>query len=233
MNELLQSFDRLAELEDAPLDERMLSFLLVVLVSLVCSIYVAYLYRRFYATRETGTEIYRSFVLLGPSITAIFICIQFSLPLSLGLLGALSIVRFRTPIKEPEEIGYLMVLIAVSLACATFNFGFVGGILIVSLVGAWLQDLLWNRPGQSRGPGLLLLTVSESDFDAKHDELLELFESELPKGKLESLTKSDNGVALAYSFRDTDAAALVRLPAQVKSIVEPTYYSVSHRSRGV
>ena len=36
--------------------------------------------------------------------------------MSLGLLGALSIVRFRTPIKEPEEIGFLMVVIATSLA---------------------------------------------------------------------------------------------------------------------
>ncbi len=41
---------------------------------------------------------------MGLSITAIFICIQFSLPLSLGLLGALSIVRFRTPVKELRAI---------------------------------------------------------------------------------------------------------------------------------
>ena len=42
-------------------------------------------------------------LLIGPSVTLLFICVQLSLPLSLGLLGALSIVRFRVPIKEPEE----------------------------------------------------------------------------------------------------------------------------------
>ena len=38
-----------------------------------------------------------------------------SLALSLGLVGALSIVRFRTPIKEPEELAYLFISIAMGL----------------------------------------------------------------------------------------------------------------------
>src|SRR5215210_5962426 len=81
-----------------------LSLLLV--VSLASAFLVSWLYVRFYGGRATGSEIHRAFPLLGVSITAIFISVQFSLALSLGLLGALSIVRFRTPIKEPEEIAF-------------------------------------------------------------------------------------------------------------------------------
>jgi hypothetical protein len=77
----------------------LIPFLGVMLISLFSAFFVAFLYVRFYKNRSTGSLIYRAFPLLGMSITAIFICIQFSLPLSLGLLGALSIVRFRTPIK--------------------------------------------------------------------------------------------------------------------------------------
>lgn len=73
------------------------AFVFALLVSLLVSSGLAYLYRLFYDDRATGSQVHRSFVLLGPSITALFIAIQFSLPLSLGLLGALSIVRFRTP----------------------------------------------------------------------------------------------------------------------------------------
>ena len=79
-----------------------LSFLMVMGISLLCSLFISYLYVKFYKSRATGSQVHRAFPLLGLSVTAIFICIQFSLPLSLGLLGALSIVRFRTPIKEPE-----------------------------------------------------------------------------------------------------------------------------------
>jgi len=94
-------------------------FVFVMVVALVSSIFIAHLYRYFYSGRSAGSQIHRAFPLLGISVTAIFVTIQFSLPLSLGLLGALSIVRFRTPIKEPEEIGFLMLMMFDELARRT------------------------------------------------------------------------------------------------------------------
>jgi uncharacterized membrane protein YhiD involved in acid resistance len=55
------------------------------------------------------------FLLLVPSMIVIITIIKSSIALSLGLVGALSIVRFRTPIKEPEELLYIFVAIAVGL----------------------------------------------------------------------------------------------------------------------
>ena len=46
----------------------------------------------------------------------IILIVKSSLALSLGLIGALSIVRFRTPIKEPEELVYLFFIIGIGLA---------------------------------------------------------------------------------------------------------------------
>jgi hypothetical protein len=55
------------------------------------------------------------FLLLIPAMIIIITIIKSSIALSLGLVGALSIVRFRTPIKEPEELLYIFVAIAVGL----------------------------------------------------------------------------------------------------------------------
>jgi len=55
------------------------------------------------------------FLLLVPSMIIIITIIKSSIALSLGLVGALSIVRFRTPIKEPEELLYIFVAIAIGL----------------------------------------------------------------------------------------------------------------------
>ena len=55
------------------------------------------------------------FLLLIPSMILIISVIKSSIALSLGLVGALSIVRFRTPIKEPEELLYIFVAIAIGL----------------------------------------------------------------------------------------------------------------------
>ena len=135
-----------------------LAFLLLMVISLVCSLFIAYLYVHFYSSRATGSQVHRSFPLLGISITAIFIAIQFSLPLSLGLLGALSIVRFRTPIKEPEEIGFIMLVIATSLAVATFKLAFVGIILAVALIANFGQ-ILTKRFTGATGDGTIVISL--------------------------------------------------------------------------
>ena len=56
------------------------------------------------------------FPLLSVGTTIIIAVVKSSLALSLGLVGALSIVRFRTPIKEPEELTYIFLCIAIGLA---------------------------------------------------------------------------------------------------------------------
>ncbi len=55
------------------------------------------------------------FLMLIPGMILIITIIKSSIALSLGLVGALSIVRFRTPIKEPEELLYIFIAIAVGL----------------------------------------------------------------------------------------------------------------------
>ena len=57
-----------------------------------------------------------TFIPLAIITTLVITVIKFSLALSLGLVGALSIVRFRAAIKEPEELVYLFFAIAVGLA---------------------------------------------------------------------------------------------------------------------
>jgi len=127
--------------------------LVVVLgVSLGSSMFISYLYVVFFKSRATGSEIHRAFPLIGIAVTATFVSVQFSLPLSLGLLGALSIVRFRTPVKEPEEIGFVLLVIATSLAAATFNMVFLSIVLVVATVATLLLQVGALMGAQASGP---------------------------------------------------------------------------------
>ena len=148
MGEIRDILRRFHEIEIQDLDDvGMKAIVLILAISFAASTVLFVSYQLWFERRSTGTDIHRSFLLIGPAVTAIFLCLQFSLPLSLGLLGALSIVRFRTPIKEPEEIGFLMVLIASSLCCATLNIRFLGallgtmllGLLFLQFVGRWAK----------------------------------------------------------------------------------------------
>lgn len=209
-----------------------LPFLAVLALSLICAFFVAFLYRQFYSNRETGTQIHRAFPLLGLSITAIFICIQFSLPLSLGLLGALSIVRFRTPVKEPEEIGFLMVVIATSLACATFNFVFLVVILGLTLGAVLLQELAFTQLGSSGRHGMVMLAFPQGVFEDHREELLQALGEAMPKGRFESLSKSGDDVVVAYSFRSLKAKRLPEIQSRIQAVAEPASFSISYKTNG-
>ena len=68
--------------------------------------------------RETFSDV---FVLLSAITCIIIIIVKYSLAISLGLVGALSIVRFRAAIKEPEELVYLFLIIGLGLLMAQIN----------------------------------------------------------------------------------------------------------------
>lgn len=72
-------------------------------------------YMRFGSTISNRSLLAQVFPLVILATLLIISIVKSSLALSLGLVGALSIVRFRTPIKEPEELGYLLFAIAIGL----------------------------------------------------------------------------------------------------------------------
>ncbi len=57
----------------------------------------------------------KNFILIATTTAFIISIVKSSLALSLGLVGALSIIRFRTAIKEPEELSYLFICIGIGL----------------------------------------------------------------------------------------------------------------------
>jgi hypothetical protein len=198
----------------------------VMLVSLLASLVVAYLYIYFYSSRATGSHVQRSFPLLGLSVTAIFICIQFSLPLSLGLLGALSIVRFRTPVKDPEEIGFIMLVIASSLACATLNFGFLLILLLVALVALlirrWSPALLEGTTND----GSIIISLPEAEYTQAGSRLLDFLDHRLKRARIESIAKNNDQVVLSLLFRSTSGRDLAGLEEELREIASPSHFTV-------
>jgi len=84
-------------------------------VGVFLSILLRWHFKHFGSTLSNREEFSQvcPFILLTTIL--IITVVKSSLALSLGLVGALSIVRFRTPIKEPEELAYLFIAIAIGL----------------------------------------------------------------------------------------------------------------------
>lgn len=195
-----------------------LPFLGVMTLSLFSAFLISLLYVRFYKPRSTGSLVYRAFPLLSTSITAIFISIQFSLPLSLGLLGALSIVRFRTPIKEPEEIGFIMLVVASALSCATFNLVFlfiILGISVIALYGLHFGRRFLNL---HHNDGMLVITLPSEVYHRLGADINRVCEEYLQSKRLDSLVENNDLTVLSYNYARTGEESILRLQGELRTV---------------
>ncbi len=85
------------------------------LIALVLSHILSLVYVKYSNSLSNKRIFSNNFYLITLTTTVIITVVKSSLALSLGLVGALSIVRFRAAIKEPEEIAYLFLCIAIGL----------------------------------------------------------------------------------------------------------------------
>jgi hypothetical protein len=174
--------------------------LIAIAFSIVFSLIAYFMYQVFYGSRHIGAVVNRMFLLGGPAITVLFLGIQTSIPLSLGLLGALSFVRFRTPVKDPAEIGFLLLLIASSIGSATGNFVVTALLFAVVFLVLGIHWLVRGR-ASAGARGNLMISLAQSDFERLEGRIKGLIGVRLRGLRLESLSVVDDRVNLQYQYR--------------------------------
>ena len=112
------------------------NFFIAIFLSLILSIMVKFTYKKVGRALNDKDYFSDTFIPLCMITTLVITVIKFSLALSLGLVGALSIVRFRAAIKEPEELVYLFFVISIGLANGANQFvlSVIATLLIISFL---------------------------------------------------------------------------------------------------
>jgi hypothetical protein len=89
--------------------------LLNLIIGLLISLFFKYFYNKYSGILDGANKISELFPLITTITILVITIVKSSLALSLGLVGALSIVRFRTPIKDPRDLGYLFLCIGTGI----------------------------------------------------------------------------------------------------------------------
>lgn len=105
-------------------------------VAFICSILIYLVYRYFYKGVSYSPSFGMLLILLTVVTAFIIICISTNLVLSLGMVGALSIVRFRAAVKEPLDVGFLFFAIAAGLTSGARLYA-------VALIGTIVVNLIF------------------------------------------------------------------------------------------
>ena len=149
----MNNLNNTINLPEISLDTLLWNFLLCVVLSFILCWHFNVRSKKRYLRRDLGL------VLPVICLTTLLVIsvVKSSLALSLGLVGALSIVRFRTPIKEPEELAYIFLAIAIGLALGADQKEVAGFSLIMILAVISLIDKL--RPKYSTTDANLMLNI--------------------------------------------------------------------------
>jgi len=164
-------------------------FFFNLVLTAILSYLLGEIYIRYGMSLSNRKDFARNFLLLGLSTMLIITIVQSSLALSLGLIGALSIVRFRAAIKEPEELIYLFLTIAIGLGMgANQRFKTIIAFIVIYII-IWLTKKVSKKNHEKMG--YLTLTSKNPDlWDLK--KISDLIEERSDDFKLQRFDKMQN-----------------------------------------
>jgi uncharacterized membrane protein YhiD involved in acid resistance len=170
-------------------------------IGVFLSLVLRWHFRRFGSTLSNREEFAQVFPFILLTTALIITVVKSSLALSLGLVGALSIVRFRTPIKEPEELAYLFIAIAMGLGLgANQTVPTVIASLVILFVMAFFK---WKRR-DNENKNLYLSLNWENVTEEQSERLIERFNKVIS--------------------RHSSISDLRRFDVRSDSVIEATYF---------
>jgi len=206
----------------APLSLATLAFNL--LISIVLSGALAWIYTRYGTSLSNRARFSQSLPLLAMTTVLVISVVKSSLALSLGLVGALSIVRFRTAIKEPEELLYLFMSMVIGVGLGADQRGPTIVAVIVIVAFLLVRTLVLPRKVKNN----LYLNVTTPNTDRAALQIRDILLKHTSGADLRRMDSSATSLQATYlvSFANDEAlfslmdALRAQLPACEASFVE-------------
>jgi len=171
-------------------------------ITAALALYIYFVYKMLNKNSFYNRSFSLSLVEMSVITAAIILTIQSNIVVSLGMVGALSIVRFRTAIKDPMDLVFLFWSISVGIICGA---GFAMIAVIASLALTLLLVLL-NLAHAERKSQVLVVNADEYIEEA----LLTAVKSVCSTWKVRARNVSTGEVSLAIEVRTKDPQSLVR-----------------------
>ena len=168
------------------------------LINLLLTALLAYLlgrvYTRFGTSLSNKKMFAANFELIAVTTMIIITIVKSSLALSLGLVGALSIVRFRAAIKEPQELAYIFLTIALGL-------GFGADQRVVTIIGFFfVVAVIWGKYyiKPSDGQRSLNFTIMAENAGLSLDRIIETIMPHCKELEMKRLDENKNYMEAAF-----------------------------------
>ena len=184
-----------------------LNFFYAILLSFILSFLVKSTYVKVGKSLNDKSYFSDTFIPLALITTLVITVIKFSLALSLGLVGALSIVRFRAAIKEPEELVYLFFVISIGLSNGANQFLlsiFATLVILSFLFGRYLFENKFRKNVQySLDSNILNINILNNN-EKKIDDIIKIIKERVDYLKLKSANIEENTSSYIFWYNLDD-----------------------------
>ena len=188
------------------------SFVANLFVAALLSVIIQIFYLKYSTTLSSKFEFSKNFVILGITTTIVITIIKSSLALSLGLVGALSIVRFRAAIKEPEELVFLFLIISTGLGCGAGQIKIISIGILFSLISIFLYSKFFERRYLKLADTLNLAIIADKKLSEKEiNEKMDEIKKYTSKIKLISFSKSEDNTTINFDVQLNNFSELNKL----------------------
>ncbi len=190
------------------------------IVGVLLSVAIRWHFRNYGSTLSNREEFSQVFPFILMTTILIITVVKSSIALSLGLVGALSIVRFRTPIKEPEELAYLFVSIAAGLGLGAGQIKLTVSSVIIILLFMMILRNKWKRDDVT-GKNLFISVDISNPSQTNKNEILDYVGKTLEKYSrsidLRRFDSRNNSIELVYLVDLQDVEVLTSIATNIQS----------------
>lgn len=172
---------------------------LALALSFCLGLFIYFVYKKTYSGVMFSRTFGGSLVAMTMITTMVILAVTSNVVLSLGMVGALSIVRFRTAIKEPMDIAFLFWAIAGGIVLAA---GMIPLAVIGSVIIGLILIVFCNRKSSEK-PFIAVITCVDGDAEKRVDEYLN---TQVKKAVVKSKSAQKGSIELSYevSLRSDD-----------------------------
>lgn len=182
---------------------------MILFITLVFAVYLFFIYKLVNKSSMYDKELHITISLMSVITAGIIVAMQSNVVISLGMVGALSIVRFRTAIKSPMDLLFLFWSMAIGIICGAGLFEVVIMVSLIATIGVFAMEYL---PG-NRKPYLLIVNGTKQ---MQEEAVVKLVEQKSSYRKVKARNRKKNGMDMILEVRTKQEEELM---AELESLV--------------
>ena len=199
----------------------LISFIVSLITVAVLSALIQIFYIKFSTSLSNRHDFSKNFVVLGIATCIVIMIVKNSLALSLGLVGALSIVRFRAAIKEPEELVFLFLIIAAGLGAGSGQIKITAVGVVFSLFIIFFYLKLFNK-SRLENIETINISISKDDFikDNQIEKMIDNLKNLTDQIEFVSMSRKKDSTNINLEIKVKDFQKLIQITSKIEKEIE-------------